>query len=170
MAPKKPSKRKVGRPSAYEAGYSADFPELGRKLSLLGLTDKQMAEVFGVAESTLYLWKTKHESFSEALKAGKQVADADVADRLLQRAMGYEHDEVDIRVVDKEIVQTPIRKFYPPDTTAAIFWLKNRQRDQWRDKVETGVTDSEGKDVPAADPAEVARRIAFILAKAALPE
>jgi hypothetical protein len=55
---------------------------------------------------------------------------------LFARANGYEHDEVDIRVIQNEIVQTPIRKFYPPDTTAAIFWLKNRNPAQWREKVE----------------------------------
>lgn len=156
-----------GRPSPYDDGFNASFADLGRKLSLLGLTDKEIAEVFGVAESTLYLWKEKHSEFSEALRVGKAAADGDVADRLYQRALGYEHDEVDIRVVSGEIVQTPIRKAYPPDTTAAIFWLKNRQRTKWRDKVETGVTDTEGKDVPVMDPAEAARRIAFVLSRAA---
>lgn len=53
---------------------------------------------------------------------------------LFARATGYEHDEVDLRVIDKAIVETPIRKYYPPDTTAAIFWLKNRRPGEWRDK------------------------------------
>ena len=47
--------------------------------------------------------------------------------------LGYERDEVDIKVIGGEIVKTPIRKFYPPDTTAAIFWLKNRKSQEWRD-------------------------------------
>lgn len=160
-------KAKRGRPSPYVAGYMASFPELARKLAMLGAKDSEIAEVFGVSESTLNLWKTKHAELSESLKAGKLIADAEVADRLYQRALGYEHDEVDIRVVDKSIVQTPIRKFYPPDTTAAIFWLKNRQKAQWRDKVETGVTDADGKDVLPTDPMDTARRIAFLLAQAA---
>ena len=158
-------KRKVGRPSPYTEGYSATFPEAGRKLALLGATDKEIAGFFNISESTLNLWKTKHAEFSESLKTGKLLADSEVAARLFQRAMGYEHDEVDIRVIDKEVVQIPIRKFYPPDTTAAIFWLKNRQRDKWRDKVETGITDVAGEDVPV-DPIESARRLAFILARA----
>ena len=33
-----------------------------------------------------------------------------------------------------QVTLTPIIKHYPPDTTAAIFWLKNRKTDQWRDK------------------------------------
>jgi transcriptional regulator with XRE-family HTH domain len=165
---KKPTPKKRGRPSKFDEGYSASFPDLARKLAMLGAKDSEIAEVFGVSESTLNLWKTKHQDLSESLKAGKLIADAEVADRLFQRALGYEHEDVDIRVVDKEIVQTPIRKYYPPDTTAAIFWLKNRQKQQWRDKVETGITDSEGKDVPL-DPVEGARRIAFLLHKAAQP-
>lgn len=158
-------KSKGGRPSPFDEGYSASFEEAGRKLALLGATDKEIAEFFDISESTLNLWKTKHPEFSESLKAGKLMADASVADRLFHRAMGYEHDEVDIRVIDKEVVMTPIRKIYPPDTTAAIFWLKNRQREKWRDKVETGVTDVKGEDVPV-DPVESARRLAFILARA----
>jgi hypothetical protein len=80
--------------------------------------------------------KKKYIEFSEALKNGKGLADANVANRLYCRAMGYEHDDVDIRVVGGEIVQTHIRKYYPPDTGAAIFWLKNRQKAKWRDKID----------------------------------
>ncbi len=76
-------------------------------------------------------------------------ADSDVADRLYQRAMGYEHAEVDIRVVNQEIIKTPITKIYAPDPTAAIFWLKNRQRAKWRDKVESEITGADGADLMA---------------------
>lgn len=158
-------KRGRGRPRIYEGGYNASFAELGRRLALLGLTDEEMASVMGVSDAKLNAWKNEHPEFLDSLNEGKAYADAHVADRLLQRAMGYEHDEVDIRVVDKEIVQTKIRKFYPPDTAACIFWLKNRQREKWRDKVETGITDAQGKDVPI-DPIEAAKRIAFALAQA----
>ncbi|MDR8011858.1 terminase, partial [Escherichia coli] len=44
--------------------------------------------------------------------------------------------DIDIRVIENRIVETPLEKYYPPDTTAAIFWLKNRQKDKWRDKQE----------------------------------
>ena len=89
-----------------------------------------------MAESTLNLWKQEHPEFSESLKGGKATADAEVAEKLFRRATGYEHPEDDIRAVNGEIVITPTIKHYPPDTTAAIFWLKNRQPQRWRDKVE----------------------------------
>lgn len=153
-----------GRPSKYDKTAT---PVAGRKLALLGLTDQEIADVMGVHLDTIAEWKKVHPEFSDALNEGKAEADSHVVDRLYQRAMGYEHDEVDIRVVAGEIVQTPIRRYYPPDTTAAIFWLKNRQRAKWRDKIETGVTDSEGKDVPPQDPLELARGLAFLLQKGA---
>jgi DNA-binding XRE family transcriptional regulator len=124
--------------------YKADYAEQARKLCLLGATDAELAEFFEVSESTLNLWKKEHDAFSESIKKGKAQADADVADRLYQRAMGYEHPEVDIRVVSGEIVKTPITKIYAPDPTAAIFWLKNRQKAKWRDKIEQEVTGADG--------------------------
>lgn len=130
----------MARPTLYKEEYA----EQARKLCLLGATDKELADFFEVCEDTIHEWKKVHSLFSESVKKGKLQADADVADRLYQRAMGYEHDEVDIRVIDHCIVQTPIRKIYAPDPTAAIFWLKNRQRTKWRDKVENEVTGANG--------------------------
>lgn len=124
--------------------YKAEFAEQARKLCLLGATDSELAEFFEVEESTLNNWKHAHPEFLESIKKGKTQADADVADRLYQRAMGYQHPEVDIRVIDHQIVQTPITKIYAPDPTAAIFWLKNRQKAKWRDKVEQEITGEGG--------------------------
>lgn len=104
---------------------------------MLGSTDIELADFFGVCEATVNNWKHDYPEFLESIKKGKAQADADVADRLYQRAMGFQHPEVDIRVIDHAIVKTDITKIYAPDPTAAIFWLKNRQRDKWRDKTDT---------------------------------
>lgn len=77
--------------------------------------------------------------------------------------MGYEHDEVDIRVVNGELVKTPIRKFYPPDTAAASLWLRNRKPERWRDKVETAHMGSDGGPVQV-----VHSTVTFV--RAALPD
>jgi hypothetical protein len=153
----------MARPSKFKLEFVAQ----AEKLCALGATDVEIADFFGVNVATLYRWKADHSEFGDALKVGKESADERVERSLYWRAMGYEHDEVDIRVVNGEVVQTPIRKYYPPDTTACIFWLKNRRKEQWRDKVETGVTDKEGNDVAAVDPTEAVRRLAFLLAKGA---
>jgi len=133
----------AGRPTLYD-------PKMNRqaeKLCKLGATDKELAEFFDVAESTLHLWKLEHPKFSESIKKGKEIADAEVADKLYRRATGYSHPDVDIKMFEGEIVITKLTKHYPPDTAAAIFWLKNRRKDKWRDKIEHGLTDGNGNDV-----------------------
>jgi hypothetical protein len=120
----------AGRPSKYRD----EFAEQARKLCQLGATAPDLASFFGVAVSTVKLWQVQHKAFSDALKVGKATADKLVEQSLFRRALGYEHDEVDIRVVGTKLVKTPLRKYYPPDTTACIFWLKNRKPNDWRDK------------------------------------
>lgn len=140
----------AGRPTKYKKEYA----EQARKLCLLGATDSELADFFVVNEATLHRWKKEHKEFCESIKAGKIFADSNVADRLYQKAMGFEHDSEEIKVVSdgngegSSVVRVPIRKVYPPDTVAGIFWLKNRQKKKWRDKVETGFTDEEGNALP----------------------
>lgn len=122
----------MARPSKYKP----EFVEQAAKLCALGATDIEIADFFGISAMTLYRWKGEHQEFCESLKVSKEIADHRVERSLFARANGYEHDEVDIRVVANVIKKTPIRKFYPPDTTACIFWLKNRQSNKWRDKAE----------------------------------
>lgn len=119
-----------GRPSSYKKEYVAQ----AAKLAALGATDADMANFFEVAISTFSLWKVKHQEFSEALKGAKEIADVRVETALYNRAMGYSHEDTDIRVIEGQVIVTPMIKHYPPDTTAAIFWLKNRKPDEWRDK------------------------------------
>lgn len=137
-------KRPVGRPSKY-------LPELHCKqvteLCLLGLTDEEIARVFDISVATLNNWKKDYPEFLEAMRDGKEKADARVASRLYQRAMGYEHADTDIRVVDKSIVETPIIKIYPPDTRAAEFWLKNRQPSRFRERTVTEVSGVDGAPI-----------------------
>lgn len=164
---KRTSKPKAKPPVKYADGYSSTRVDLVRKLALLGLTDEEVAGVFEVSSKTIERWRVAHPEFGEAMTRGRRVADAEVADRLHQRALGYEHEEDDIRVVNGEIVVTRVMKYYAPDTVACIFWLKNRHREKWRDKVEAGITDQDGKDVAPTDPVELARRVAFMLRQGA---
>lgn len=126
----------MARPSKFDP----KFIEQARKLAELGATDREMADFFQVAESTLHLWKLQHPKFSESLKVGKDVADDRVEQSLYRRALGYSHDAVKMHVIDGEVSTTAYVEHYPPDTTAAIFWLKNRRKGEWRDKTETEVT------------------------------
>lgn len=127
---------KRGPKSKYQKKYAQQV----EKLCKLGATDAEIANFFEVTEQTINNWKTEYPEFNEALRRGKLEADAEVADRLYQRAMGFEHDAEELKVVSmggKEgsaVERHTVRKIYPPDTQAAIHWLKNRQPDKWRDQ------------------------------------
>jgi len=121
-----------GRPSKYKP----EFDKMAYGFGLLGATDAQMADSFGVTEQTLNNWKHDFPSFFESLKSSKLVADAKVAESLYKRAQGFEYDEV---TDDEKNGQKTIRKMVPPDPTSMIFWLKNRQPAAWRDKQEVAV-------------------------------
>lgn len=121
-----------------------------------GLTDKQIAEQkIGIGERTFTKWKADHKAIVAALKKGKAPVDAKVENALLKRALGYEYEETVTEVVEEEdgskrkhVRKT--KKLMPPDTTAQIFWLKNRRPDKWRDRVEQSVnvvTESTRKQV-----------------------
>lgn len=105
-----------------------------------GLIDEQIATNMGIAVSTLYEWKKKYSEISESLKKGKEVVDIEVENALLKRALGYKYCEYTETIGDDGIVTKEITKHMAPDTTAQIFWLKNRRPDIWRDKKDVDLT------------------------------
>ena len=119
-----------GRPSAWRP----EFAEQAYKYCLLGATDIQMAEFFGVSNQTFNAWKKKQPDLLDALKRGKAVADANVAHGLYKRATGYEITEEVIKTVAGKIERVETTKHFPPDTAAAFIWLKNRVPTQFKDK------------------------------------
>lgn len=126
------NKRPVGRPTKYRPEYC----ELAYNYCLLGATDSRLADFFDVEESTINNWKHEFPEFMESIKKGKEVADAEVAQSLFKKATGYEHEAVKIFNDQGAPMIVPYVERYAPDTTAAIFWLKNRQPALWRDKQE----------------------------------
>ena len=102
-----------------------------------GLVDKQIAANIGVSERTFTDWKSKYSAISSALKKGKEVVDRQVENALLKRALGYEYEEVKEKFKGGILTErTVTKKEVVADTTAQIFWLKNRKPDTWRDKPE----------------------------------
>jgi hypothetical protein len=130
-------KNKGGRPKKYDPSKN----ELVYKFCLLGATDAQIADMLGVDEATVNRWKVSEPEFCKSLKRGKEEADATVAQSLYQRAKGYVAPDIITATHQGQITDIKeVEKHYPPDTTAAIFWLKNRQPKQWRDKQELDIS------------------------------
>ena len=139
-----PKGTKAGRPSKYKAAYAQEAYEL----CLLGLTDAQLAEHFEVNADTIHEWKKVHPEFSESVRKGKIQADSKVAAALYKRALGFSYDEITFEKVDNKtnLEITPnalitqdaykkkiVTKLVIPDTGAQMNWLKNRQKELWRD-------------------------------------
>ena len=99
-----------------------------------GLIDEQIAYNIGITRETLSQWKNKYSDISDALKKGKEVVDRQVENALLKRALGYKYEEIKTEETEEGKKVTVTIKEVVPDTTAQIFWLKNRKPDQWRDK------------------------------------
>jgi hypothetical protein len=117
-----------------------------------GLTDEQIAKNLGIGKTAFYKYKKEHAEFANTLKRGKEVIDYEVENALLKRALGYEYTEVTKeRILDRDeagqplvdihglpcykmVVTKTVKKEVAPDTTAQIFWLKNRKPKDWKDK------------------------------------
>jgi hypothetical protein len=161
-------KRKLKAAEMPNAAVSIDPPKRARptnfsealqktimQLAEDGFTDVQIATRIGVCEKTFYIWKNKYPELRTSLGEAKDIPDDLVEATLFQKAIGYKHEAVKI-FFDPKSMQTVEHKYiehYPPDTTAAIFWLKNRRPESWRDKIElkhedvASMTDDELVDI-----------------------
>lgn len=137
-----------GNPTKYDA--SLHVP-LVRGLAREGFTVEEIAEKLQVSKRTIYNWGERHPEFLHALKEGRALADYRVEDALYKRALGFTRRTVREEEGDRGSKTVTVTEEVPPDTTAAIFWLKNRRPDLWRDRREHG-EDGPGEPVaPAVD-------------------
>lgn len=115
--------------------YRPEFADQARKLCLLGAVDEELADFFGVCVATIYNWQGEHPAFLEAIRAGKVVADAEVADSLYKRATG-EHIQLEkiVKNSDGNFEAVRYKSYLPGDPNAAFKWLLNRRRQNWSDK------------------------------------
>ncbi|MGL4446338.1 MAG: hypothetical protein ACRCYV_07275 [Aeromonas sp.] len=127
-----PSQADTGRPP----DLKPEFVDIAYNLMLLGFTREKLAHAFGVEERTIYRWQQHYPEFAQAVFRGGVQADGEVARALYDRALGSTVPDTHVAVIEGQVVQTPIEKHFPPETAAARMWLKNRQPELWKDKVE----------------------------------
>jgi hypothetical protein len=128
-----------GRPSLYREEYA----EQARKLCLLGATDQELADFLRDRRAHRLRLEADEARIFSGDRARKMLADAEVAAKLYERACGYTHGAMKIyRADDGSVIKVPYTAEYPPDTTAASLWLRNRQPRLWRDKHEVDVADA----------------------------
>ena len=116
-----------------------------------GLNDEQIAKNMGINVATLYKYKNLYSNINEALKRGKEVIDIEVENALYKRAIGYTYEEVkEEEMPDGRVRRTVTIKEVAGDTTAQIFWLKNRKPAEWRDKQNMEIEQSKPFEVNIA--------------------
>lgn len=124
--------------------------ELIRGWARAGLTDEDMARNMRISVSTFYDWQKRFPEFSESLKINKDIADFKVENALYQKACGMIVEETVLTMTTDPITGKILKntrttkRHIPPDTLAAIFWLKNRQPKFWRDKQEVELSGTVG--------------------------
>lgn len=131
---KAPAKPRRGRPTKYRPEYA----EQARKLCLLGLTDGELGDFFGVDEATIHRWKHTHKDFCESILTGKMLADSDVADSLYKSAVGghFISEERPVGGENGPASVQPLKRQVAPSVQAQSLWLRNRQPRLWRDRIE----------------------------------
>lgn len=145
----------MARPSKYETHVAPRLEEI-KDWCRNGATDEEIAKRLGINVDTLYSYKKKFSEFSESIKKSKEIFDSEVENALFERCLGgkvslkrpfkvkrtiYSNGK---RVrEEEEVVMADYEEYVVPDTTAQIFWLKNRRPDKWRDKP---IEDTDEKD------------------------
>jgi len=137
--------------------FSATYYEQIQNYCLLGASTAQLSEFLCTSQSKISEWMRNDPAFAQAVKNGREDADARVAKSLFNRAVGCSVKDTHVAVIEGRVVLTEVTKNYPPDTAAAFFWLKNRVPDKWREKV---------PDAMALTPEEVALEAQRVIAAA----
>ena len=155
--PKGPA-RPRGRPSKFKP----DMVDQAKRLTRMGMTMTEIADFFGVHVDCVRRWRLAMPVFDEAFVLVLKEANEKVEVSLFKQAVGYHMDSEEIKVIDGKIVRVPIRVWYPPSASAAIYWSKIKMG--WRD--DQPQTPAEGQMIEGTtneSVRQVARRVALIL-------
>jgi len=112
--------------------YHPDYVRIARSMARLGATNKEIAEALGISLSCLRAWRGTYKKFATAIKIGKEQANERVKEAMYEKACGYSYDDIEYKVVDKKLIGVPVVKHFPPDTRAGMFWLMNRDPENWK--------------------------------------
>lgn len=160
-----PKRKGPGRPT----DWKPEIVPQSQKLAARGWTREEIADFLGITSRTFRRWCISHPELDAALSIPEDKANARVIHSLYKQATGYEREEEDIRIVNGEIVRIKIKKFYPPSTSAAIFWAKAKAglRDDMPIDPSGPLDPNPGDEAPTEQepPKQVARRILYLINK-----
>ena len=126
--------------------FLPDYPDQVKAIAMRGLSDGEMAEMFGVSKKLFSAWKRFYPGFAEAIEKGRTQADARVIQALFEKATGYSHPDTKI-VYDKDgggFHTYEFTRHYPPSDKAIEMWLTNRQKEHWKNRQDHEVSGKDG--------------------------
>ena len=137
----------IGRPTSFHP----DLCDLAHNYCLLGATNDELAEFFGVCPSTIDNWIARHSDFEAAVKSGRVLADSRIARSLYNRALGYDREIGREILHEGELKTLKHTVHYPPNPQCCIFWLRNRRRQTWGARPNDPPADDFGADIAVLD-------------------
>lgn len=146
---------KRGRPSSFDERLAVKIVELTEQ----GKTVEQIAEIIDIPARTLFRWFSSKDDFRHIVKEARQFADEMVEASLFKRALGFEAKEIKAFQTREGVETAEETKYYPPDPTSMIFWLKNRKPKEWRDRTEVDHTLGEREKEIDKIPIEVLKKL-----------
>ena len=121
----------AGQPTSYKPDYCTQ----AHNYCLLGATNEDLAGFFDVTRRTIDNWIASHPDFAAAVSSGRVVADMRVARCLYERAVGWQQRSSARCSIRARRRPSRTSVNHPPDVRACIFWLRNRRRETWGDRV-----------------------------------
>lgn len=120
--------------------YSKEICKKLEKEFANGATVEDACNNVGISIQVLYNWKNSGKiELIEAIKRGRERAINKVEHALFKNAMGFEYTEETAgkekgKDGSEKVVIKKVKKFAYPNTTAQIFFLKNRNPAEWKDR------------------------------------
>lgn len=143
-------RHKVRLPARNAPGHSSDAKltlsgcEEAYHLTRVGGTLQDVAIALKTTQPMVVQWMKRFPEFREAVEGGRAARDEQIVSALFHRARGYEHKAEKIFCQNGIVTKVEYTERYPPDAASAIFWLKNRQPDDWKDVSQKEISGPDG--------------------------
>jgi predicted DNA-binding protein (UPF0251 family) len=155
----KPAKKAKPKPAKVALGCTPEKLEIIKRLAAKGFLANEIADILGISRMTMWRWRAMEPGVAQALVIGHEAANARVELAVYQMAIGYERDEQEIKVIDGAVVMVPVKRYYPPNASAAALWTRHKM--QWTE--DGAPPPTETPDDKPVEVRQLARQVARLL-------
>ena len=142
---KKRGKKAKVRRRTDPSTFLPEFPDVVRAIAMQGVTDDELAFIFGLNPKIVKAWRKIYPDFDKAIEEGRTLADLQVIEALHKKAIGHSYDTDVVIKHGKDYSIETLTKTDPPETNAIRYWLSNRDPKRWSDRRHVQVTGKSGE-------------------------